>query len=194
VSNVLFVDNFDSFTFNLVDELAKRGARVEVWRNDTSAARLLELAEALPLPRLILISPGPGTPAESGSCLELVRLAAGRVPMFGVCLGHQAIVQGFGGEIGPAPRIVHGKASAVTHDGVGIFAGLPSPLTVGRYHSLAATRVPDDLATTARLDEIVMAVMHKTLPVAGVQFHPESILTPDGGRLLENVLTWAEEA
>ena len=194
MSNVLFVDNFDSFTFNLVDELAKRGARVEVWRNDTSAARLLELAEALPLPRLILISPGPGTPAESGSCLELVRLAAGRVPMFGVCLGHQAIVQGFGGEIGPAPRIVHGKASAVTHDGVGIFAGLPSPLTVGRYHSLAATRVPDDLATTARLDEIVMAVMHKTLPVAGVQFHPESILTPDGGRLLENVLTWAEEA
>ena len=194
MSNVLFVDNFDYFTFNLVDELAKRGARVEVWRNDTSAARLLELAEALPLPRLILISPGPGTPAESGSCLELVRLAAGRVPMFGVCLGHQAIVEGFGGVIGPAPRIVHGKASAVTHDGVGIFAGLPSPLTVGRYHSLAATRVPDDLATTARLDEIVMAVMHKTLPVAGVQFHPESILTPDGGRLLENVLTWAEEA
>ena len=194
MSNVLFVDNFDSFTFNLVDELAKRGARVEVWRNDTSAARLLELAEALPLPRLILISPGPGTPAESGSCLELVRLAAGRVPMFGVCLGHQAIVEGFGGEIGPAPRIVHGKASAVTHDGVGIFAGLPSPLTVGRYHSWAATRVPDDLATTARLDEIVMAVMHKTLPVAGVQFHPESILTPDGGRLLENVLTWAGEA
>lgn len=192
MNGVLFVDNFDSFTFNLVDEFAKRGAAVEVWRNDTPAARLLERAEALPAPRLIVISPGPGAPVDAGSCLELVHLAAGRVPLFGVCLGHQVIVESFGGEVGPAPQIVHGKASEVTHDGMGIFDGLPSPLTVGRYHSLIATRLPDEIIPTARLDEIVMGIEHKTHRIAGVQFHPESILTPGGGRLLENVLAWAE--
>ncbi len=191
MSGVLFVDNFDSFTFNLVDEFAKRGSAVEVWRNDTPAERLLELAEALPAPRLIVISPGPGTPANAGNCMQLVRLAAGRIPLFGVCLGHQVIVESFGGDVGAAPQIVHGKASTVTHDGVGIFAGLPSPLTVGRYHSLAATLLPDDITVTARLGDLVMAIEHATHRVAGVQFHPESILTPDGGRLLENILTWA---
>lgn len=194
MNGVLFVDNFDSFTFNLVDEFAKRGATVEVWRNDTPAARLLERAEALPAPRLIVISPGPGTPANSGSCMELVHLAAGRVPLFGVCLGHQVIVESFGGEVGIAPQIVHGKASAVTHDGLGIFDGLPSVLTVGRYHSLIARRLPVELVATARLGEIVMAIEHTTHRIAGVQFHPESILTPDGGRLLDNVLTWAESS
>jgi anthranilate synthase/aminodeoxychorismate synthase-like glutamine amidotransferase len=191
MSGVLIVDNYDSFTFSLVDEFTKRGASVEVWRSDTPAERLLELAEALPPPHLIVISPGPGTPAHAGSCLELVRIAAGRVPLFGVCLGHQVIVESFGGEVGQAPRIVHGKTSSVTHCRRGVFDGLPSPLTVGRYHSLAATRLSDDVTATARLGEIVMAIEHRTHRIAGVQFHPESILTPDGGRLLENVLAWA---
>ena len=192
MSSVLFVDNFDSFTFNLVDEFAKRGAMVEVWRNDTPAEQLLKLAEALPAPQLLLISPGPGTPRDAGSCLELVRLATGRIPVFGVCLGHQVIVEAFGGEVGAAPQIVHGKASSVTHGGTGIFAGLPSPLRVGRYHSLAATRLPDEVTATARLGEIVMAVEHTVHRIAGVQFHPESVLTPDGGRLIENILGWTE--
>jgi anthranilate synthase component II len=193
MSGVLMVDNFDSFTFNLVDEFAKRGATLEVWRNDTPAAQLLAVAEALPAPRLIVISPGPGAPAHAGSCMQLVGLAAGRIPLFGVCLGHQVIVEAFGGEVGPAPRIVHGKASAVTHTATGVFDGLPSPLTVGRYHSLAATRVTDDITVTARLGDIVMGIEHTAHRVAGVQFHPESILTPGGGRLFENVLSWAAE-
>jgi anthranilate synthase component II len=163
--NVLFIDNFDSFTFNLVDELRKRGARVEVWRNDVPAERALALALALPEPRLIVLSPGPGTPAEAGCCIPLIRLAAGKVPLFGVCLGHQAIVEAFGGTVGFAGEVVHGKASWIEHAGTGLFAGLPSPFRAARYHSLAATVVPQDL-----------------------------VVTPVGGPLIERVLEWAGEA
>jgi anthranilate synthase/phosphoribosyltransferase len=189
--SVLFIDNFDSFTFNLVDEFARRDCKVTVFRNDIDAGRALALALAMPLPRLIVLSPGPGTPAEAGCCVELVRLAAGRVPMFGVCLGHQAIVEALGGTVGGAGAIVHGKASPIVHDGRGIFSGLPSPLTVGRYHSLAAVSVPRELVVRAHFGETVMAVEHLHTRIAGVQFHPESILTPLGGPLLDNVIAWA---
>ncbi len=195
--NVLFIDNFDSFTFNLVDEFAKRGAAVHVYRNDLPAARALELALALPAPRLIVLSPGPSSPKEAGCCLELIRLAEGRVPLFGVCLGHQAIVEAFGGEVGYAGETVHGKVAAIRHTGRHVFAGLPSPFAAGRYHSLSARRMPSELevlATARRLDggegELVMAVAHRSAPLLGVQFHPESILTPEGGLLLERIMAW----
>jgi anthranilate synthase component II len=186
--SVLFIDNFDSFTFNLVDELRKRGALVSVWRNDLPAAAALARALGLPAPRLLVLSPGPGAPAQAGCCVELIRLAAGRIPLFGVCLGHQAIVEAFGGTVGSAGEVVHGKAARVEHGGAGMFQGLPSPLRAGRYHSLAAIALPDELAATAHCGPVVMAVEHRRLPVWGVQFHPESILTPSGGELLERVL------
>ncbi len=199
---VVFVDNFDSFTWNLVDEFARRGAGVEVWRNTTPAGTIL--ARALEhTPSLIVISPGPGAPAVAGCCLELIRLAEGRVPLFGVCLGLQAMVEALGGVVGPAGEIVHGKTSAVTHHGDALFDGIASPFVVGRYHSLAAQRMPERLATIASVpairrgagtDAIVMAARHRTAPMLGVQFHPESILTPDGGRIIEHVMAWAATA
>jgi anthranilate synthase component II len=192
--NVLFIDNFDSFTFNLVDELRRRGATVQVWRNDLPPQEALDRALAMGAPRLLVLSPGPGTPSEAGCCVPLIRLAAGRVPVFGVCLGHQAIVEAFGGTVGFAGQVVHGKASVVEHDGEGLFTGLPSPFRAGRYHSLAAQRLPDELRITARSGPVVMAVEHRGYKVAGVQFHPESILTPLGGPLLDRVLAWASEA
>lgn len=190
-TSILFIDNFDSFTFNLVDEFARRGCIVDVRRNELTAARALELAMAMPSPRLIVLSPGPSSPAEAGCCIELIRLAAGRVPVFGVCLGHQAIVEAFGGVVGRAPEVVHGASSPVEHDNHGIFTGITSPMTAARYHSLAATTLPDTLRVTARYRDIVMAVEHTTAKVVGVQFHPESILTPGGARLIDNVLAWA---
>lgn len=189
--NILFIDNFDSFSFNVVHDLRVRGARVDVWRNDISVDRALELALALPKPALIVVSPGPGAPREAGCCVELIRRAGGRIPLFGVCLGHQAIVEAFGGVVGFAGEVVHGKSSWVEHTGDGIFEGLPSPIMAGRYHSLAAERVPECLRVTARTGSVVMAVEHGAMALTGVQFHPESILTPLGGKLLDNVLRWA---
>ena len=187
---VLFVDNNDSFTFNLVDQLAAAGATADVVRNDAAASAILARADANGC-RLIVLSPGPGAPREAGCCLELIHAAAGRIPIFGVCLGHQAIVEAFGGEVGAAPAIVHGKASLIRHTGHPLFAGLPETVRVGRYHSLAARRIPDELDVIARDGELVMAVAHRSLPVYGVQFHPESILTASGPRLLGNVLELA---
>ncbi|MCC6747784.1 MAG: aminodeoxychorismate/anthranilate synthase component II [Deltaproteobacteria bacterium] len=192
--SVLLIDNFDSFSYNLVEELRRRQAEVIVFRNDVPALRALEHLLAQPPPRLLVLSPGPGTPAEAGCCLELARLAEGRVPLFGVCLGHQALVEAFGGVVAFAGEVVHGKASLVEHSGRGLFSGLPSPLRVGRYHSLAATRVPPVLEVTARHGEIVMAVEHSHHPMAGVQFHPESILTPLGGPLMDRLVAWATAA
>ena len=191
---LIFVDNFDSFTWNLVDDFARRGADVEVWRNTTPADRVLERA-AGDASSLIVLSPGPGTPAEAGCCIELVRLAAlSGVPLFGVCLGHQAMIEAFGGVVGPAGEVVHGKTSRVRHEGGVLFDGIPSPFPVGRYHSLAASEVPAELQTVAESGSIVMAVAHRSAPQLGVQFHPESILTPDGGRIIENVMRWASDA
>jgi anthranilate synthase component 2 len=189
--SVLLVDNYDSFVFNLADELERRDARVTVWRNDIPVERALELVADLPPPRLVVLSPGPGRPERAGCCVELVRRAPADLPLLGVCLGHQAIVAAVGGEVGLAGSVVHGKASRIAHTGQGLFAGLPSPMTAGRYHSLIGSRIPTQLRITASLGELPMAVEHESRPVWGVQFHPESILTPAGGRLIENAIALA---
>jgi anthranilate synthase component 2 len=189
---VLMLDNFDSFTYNLVDEFAKRGARVLVYRASVSLPELEAVVED-ERPELLVISPGPSTPAKAGVCIEAVRALAGRLPIFGVCLGHQVIVEAFGGRVDRAPLPVHGKASQVTHDGAGLFAGLASPMAVGRYHSLVGLEIPAALEVTARCEKLVMALRHRELPIVGVQFHPESILTPSGGLLIENAMAWALE-
>jgi anthranilate synthase component 2 len=197
--NVLLIDNFDSFSFNLVDELRRRDAAVTVWRNDIALDHALSLARALPLPRLVVLSPGPGSPSQAGCCVALAKAACKqRIPLFGVCLGHQAIVEALGGEVGFAGEVVHGKAARIEHDDSPLFAGLPSPMFAARYHSLAATRLPDSLRVTAHTRsaagaKLVMAVEHREAPIAGVQFHPESILTPRGGTLIANVLSWARQ-
>jgi len=184
---LLLVDNYDSFTYNLVQAFLVLGADVRVHRNDeitVEAARAIE-------PTHLCISPGPGTPAEAGLSEDMIRAFAGRIPVLGVCLGHQALVEVYGGTIVRADRLMHGKTSNVLHDGRGVFAGLPSPLLAGRYHSLIAKRdaLPDALEVTAWTEEgEVMGVRHRSLPIEGVQFHPESILTPDGPKLLGNFL------
>ena len=182
---ILVLDNYDSFTCNLVHLFEERGADVHVFRNDAITRLRGRGARA---DRLV-ISPGPGRPEDAGMSLELIRALGPRVPMLGVCLGHQAIVEAFGGSIGSARALLHGKASAIHHDGKGVFAGLPEEIEVGRYHSLAATRVPDELVVTARTDDDeVMGVRHRALRVEGVQFHPESVLTPTGGAMADNFL------
>jgi anthranilate synthase/aminodeoxychorismate synthase-like glutamine amidotransferase len=182
---ILLVDNYDSFTYNLAHLFGELGAEVTVLRNDAIDA---DAAERL-APSHLVVSPGPGRPADSGATIDVVRRLGPRVPTLGVCLGHQAIVEAFGGEVGQARRLLHGKASPVSHDGRGIFEGLPQPLEGGRYHSLAATRVPDCLEVCATDDDgEVMAVRHRQLPVDGIQFHPESVLTPDGPALARNFL------
>jgi anthranilate synthase/aminodeoxychorismate synthase-like glutamine amidotransferase len=182
---ILLVDNYDSFTYNLSHLLQELGAEVTVLRNDEVDA---DAAEAM-APSHLVVSPGPGRPEDSGATLEIVKRLAPTTPTLGVCLGHQAIVEAFGGEIGPARQLVHGKASSVTHDGRGLFAGLPDPFEAGRYHSLAAAEVPDCFEIAARTEDgEVMAVRHKDLPVDGIQFHPESVLTPDGHALARNFL------
>jgi len=182
---VLMVDNYDSFTYNLVHLLQELGADVDVRQsNEIDAAG----AQALN-PDRIVISPGPGRPAGAGNSIELIRSIGPTTPILGVCLGHQAIVEAFGGETGQARALLHGKASRVLHDGLGVFSGLGEAIEAGRYHSLAASRVPDALAVSARTEDgEVMAVRHRAHPIEGVQFHPESILTPLGIRLLENFL------
>ena len=180
------IDNYDSFTYNLVHLFEELGAEVVVRRNDAVTAAE---AEALAPDRLV-VSPGPGRPADAGVSVELIRTLGPRVPTLGVCLGHQAIVEAFGGEIGQAKALLHGKASTVVHDGRGVFEGLPERFEAGRYHSLAATRVPDVLEVTATCREgEVMGVRHRELPIEGVQFHPESVLTlPLGRELARNFL------
>jgi len=183
---LLMIDNYDSFTYNLVHLFEELGAEVRVFRND---AITVEEAEAL-APAQLVISPGPGRPADAGISVELIRRLGPRVPTLGVCLGHQAIVEAFGGEIGQARALLHGKSSPVDHDGKGVFRGLPAPLEAGRYHSLAALQIPDDLEVTARTpDGEVMGVRHRSLPIEGVQFHPESVLTPLGPDLGRNFLS-----
>jgi anthranilate synthase/aminodeoxychorismate synthase-like glutamine amidotransferase len=183
---ILLVDNYDSFTYNLVHLFEELGADVIVRRNDEIDA---DAAERL-APSHLVVSPGPGRPGESGATVEIVRRLAPTTPTLGVCLGHQAIVEAFGGEIGQARELVHGKASPVEHDGRGIFAGLPQGFRAGRYHSLAATAVPVVLEVSATsADGEVMAVRHRDLPVDGVQFHPESVLTPLGPDLCRNFLS-----
>ena len=182
---ILLIDNYDSFTFNLAHLFEELGAEVLVRRNDAIDA---DDAERL-APSHLVVSPGPGRPERAGATIEIVLRLAPRVPTLGVCLGHQAIVAAFGGEVGPAASIVHGKASGVTHDGRGIFRDMPAEFGAGRYHSLAAVSVPDELEVSATcLEDEVMAVRHRELPVHGLQFHPESVLTPLGPQLARNFL------
>jgi anthranilate synthase/aminodeoxychorismate synthase-like glutamine amidotransferase len=182
---ILLVDNYDSFTYNLAHLFQELGAEVTVIRNDAIDA---DEAERL-APSQLVVSPGPGRPGDSGASLAIVARLGPRVPTLGVCLGHQAIVEAFGGSVGQAKRLMHGKSSLVEHDGRGIFSGLPNPLEAGRYHSLAATSVPECLEVSARTDDgEVMAVRHRELPIDGVQFHPESVLTPLGRELARNFL------
>ena len=184
---ILLIDNFDSFTYNLVDDFGKRDCETKVYRADTPLEDLKAVAQELG-PDLLVISPGPGHPDSAGVSLEAVDYFKTKLPIFGVCLGHQVIVQHFGGTIGHAPEPMHGKPSRITHNEEGIFAGLENPLQAGRYHSLIAQKLPDCLEKTGEFEGIVMAVQHRELPIFGVQFHPESILTPAGGKLIHNIL------
>ncbi len=184
---LLLIDNYDSFTYNLVQAFLVLGADVLVHRNDQ-----ITIAEAEALaPTHLCISPGPGTPHDAGVSMDMIRAFAGKIPVFGVCLGHQSIVEVFGGNVVRAGRLMHGKVSPVQHDGRGVFAGMPQPFEAGRYHSLIARpdTLPDVLEVTARTpqDEI-MGVRHRELMVEGVQFHPESVLTPEGPILMGNFL------
>ena len=184
---LLLIDNYDSFTYNLVQAFLVLGADVQVYRNDAitpDAARALS-------PSHLCISPGPGTPYDAGVSMDMIRAFSGHIPVLGVCLGHQSIVEVFGGKVVRAGRLMHGKTSVVEHDGRTLFAGLPQPCEVGRYHSLIAApeTLPPELEVCARTAEgEIMGVRHRTLMVEGVQFHPESILTPDGPRLMQNFL------
>jgi anthranilate synthase/aminodeoxychorismate synthase-like glutamine amidotransferase len=184
---MLLIDNYDSFTYNLVQAFAAMGAEVLVYRNDAitvDESRKLEVTH-------LVISPGPGRPEDAGVSLDMIGAYAGKVPILGVCLGHQSIVQQHGGNIVRADRLMHGKTSMVTHDGKTIFEGLSNPFEVGRYHSLCAEEasLPDDLEITAQTERgEIMGVRHRTLPIEGVQFHPESVLTPEGDRLMANFM------
>jgi anthranilate synthase/aminodeoxychorismate synthase-like glutamine amidotransferase len=191
ISMVFVLDNYDSFTYNLVQYLGELGAKIEVRRNDELT---VEQVEAL-RPERILLSPGPCTPGEAGILVPLIRHMAGKAPIFGVCLGHQAIGEAFGGDVVRAKHLMHGKTSPVEHNGKGVFAGLPTPLTCTRYHSLivAEDTLPAELQVTARTPEadggsVIMGLRHRNLPIEGVQFHPESVLTEGGRQMIRNFL------
>jgi anthranilate synthase/aminodeoxychorismate synthase-like glutamine amidotransferase len=184
---VLLIDNYDSFTYNLVQAFLVLGAEVDVFRNDAIS---VEQALALDHTHLV-ISPGPGTPRDAGVSMRMIEAFAGRIPIFGVCLGHQSLVEVFGGQVVRAARLMHGKVSPVEHDGKGLYSGMRQDFDAGRYHSLIAApeRMPEVLEVTARTAQgEIMGVRHRTLPIEGVQFHPESVLTPDGPILMGNFL------
>jgi anthranilate synthase/aminodeoxychorismate synthase-like glutamine amidotransferase len=192
-ARLLLIDNYDSFTYNLVQAFLILGAEVEVYRND---AIDVAAAEAL-APTHLCISPGPGTPAQAGVSIAMIRAFAGRIPVLGVCLGHQSITEAFGGRVVRAGRLMHGKTSMIEHDGLGVFAGIATPCEVGRYHSLIAepASLPPELVVTARTAEgEIMGLRHRALPVEGVQFHPESVLSPNGPAMLGNFLKFAAGA
>ena len=184
---LLLIDNYDSFTYNLVQAFLVLGAEIDVHRNDA-----ITVEEALGQNHThLVISPGPGTPRDAGVSMRMIEAFAGRIPIFGVCLGHQSLVEVFGGKVVRASRLMHGKVSPVAHDGKGVFNGMPEPFQAGRYHSLIAepASMPDALEVTARTAEgEIMGVRHKSLPIEGVQFHPESVLTPEGPLLMGNFL------
>jgi len=186
-ARILLIDNYDSFTYNLVQAFAARGAEVLTIRNDAITAAEAHAIE----PTHLVISPGPGRPDDAGVSLEMIAAFAGSIPMLGVCLGHQCLVQHYGGEIVRADRLMHGKTSMVTHDGGSLFEGMSQPFEAGRYHSLCAddTCLPAELVITAKTDRgEIMGVRHKTMQLEGVQFHPESVLTPEGDMLMANFI------
>ena len=188
---IFVLDNYDSFTYNIVQYLGELGQKVEVRRNDRTTVKEIEALR----PSHIVVSPGPCTPQDAGISIELIKHFAGKTPVLGVCLGHQAIGAAFGGDVVRAPKLMHGKTSAIEHDGKGVFRGLPSPLTATRYHSLivASKGLPKDLEVSARTAEdgtvVIMGVRHRRFAVEGVQFHPESVLTEHGREMLRNFLS-----
>lgn len=190
MADILLLDNIDSFTYNLVDQLRSSGHRVVIYRNQIPAEVIINKLAEMENP-VLMLSPGPGTPSEAGCMPDLLNKLRGKLPIIGICLGHQAIVEAYGGHVGQAGEILHGKASLVEHDGEGMFSGLPSPLPVARYHSLVGSQIPAGLTVNASFNGMVMAVRHDEERVCGFQFHPESILTTQGARLLEQTLEWA---
>ncbi len=190
MADILLLDNVDSFTYNLVDQLRASGHQVVIYRNQISADVIIERLQQLEQP-VLMLSPGPGTPSEAGCMPELLQRLRGQLPIIGICLGHQAIVEAYGGHVGQAGEILHGKASAISHDGEGMFAGMANPLPVARYHSLVGSKIPAELTVNAHFNDMVMAVRNDKHRVCGFQFHPESILTTHGARLLEQTLAWA---
>ncbi|WP_162063104.1 aminodeoxychorismate/anthranilate synthase component II [Vibrio taketomensis] len=192
MANIIFIDNFDSFTYNLVDQFRSLGHDVTIYRNHIAAAQIEQAVLKLDNP-VVLLSPGPGAPADAGCMPELIQRLKGKVPMIGICLGHQAIVEAYGGVVAGAGNIVHGKVSMMAHQNHTIYQSLPSPLAIARYHSLVAVTVPESLTVTAEVDGLVMSVVQEQDKVCGFQFHPESIMTTYGATLLANAIDWALE-
>lgn len=189
MANILFVDNFDSFTYNLVDQFRELGHNVTIFRNDYPLQDFLD--KALNTPEcLIALSPGPGTPAEAGNLLEIIRQLKGKVPMIGICLGHQALFDALGGKVVHTGAVLHGKVSKIEHDNQAMFAGINNPMPVARYHSLMGEDVPEGFVVNAKYEHIIMAIRHETLPICGFQFHSESILTVEGTKLLKQSVEW----
>ncbi|GLS89145.1 glutamine amidotransferase [Psychromonas marina] len=194
-TTLFFLDNFDSFTYNLVDQFKSLGYPVKIYRNSQSAAQVKQHIDdcenSSPESKAVLIlSPGPGTPSAAGCLIELISLCRGEIPMIGICLGHQALIEQYGGTVGGAEEIMHGKSSLISHCGDRMFSGLNQPLSVARYHSLVGTTVPDSLEVVADFNGMCMAVYNEQDRVVGFQFHPESILTCEGANLLENSLNF----
>ena len=192
MANIVFIDNIDSFTYNLVDQFRSLGHEVTIYRNHI-AAQVIETAVTQLENPVVLLSPGPGAPSEAGSMPDLIQRLKGKVPMIGICLGHQAIVEAYGGVVAGAGEIIHGKVSMMEHQNHPTYQGLPSPLAIARYHSLVATEVPKSLTITAEVDDLVMSVVNEQDKVCGFQFHPESIMTTYGATLLANAIEWALE-
>ncbi|USD66321.1 aminodeoxychorismate/anthranilate synthase component II [Vibrio sp. SCSIO 43136] len=190
MAHLVFVDNFDSFTYNLVDQFRSLGYPVTIYRNNIAAEVIEQAVNELDNP-VVILSPGPGAPSEAGSMPELIQRLKGKVPMIGICLGHQAIVEAYGGVVGGAGEIIHGKVSLMEHQGHPTYADLPSPLAIARYHSLVALEVPSSLEVTAEVDGLTMSVVNEQDRVCGYQFHPESIMTTHGATLLANTIEWA---
>ena len=189
MANILFVDNFDSFTYNLVDQFRELGHQVTIFRNDYPLQDFLAKVQNTE-DCLVALSPGPGNPAEAGNLLAIIQQLKGKVPMIGICLGHQAIIEALGGEVVHTGTVLHGKVSKIEHDNQAMFAGLNNPMPVARYHSLMGDKLPKELEVNAWFGHIVMPIRHKTLPICGFQFHPESILTVEGTKLLKQAIEW----
>lgn len=190
MANLIFIDNFDSFTYNLVDQFRSLGYPVTIYRNHISADIIAAEVNKLDNP-VVILSPGPGAPADAGCMPELITRLKGKVPMIGICLGHQAIVEAYGGTVSGAGEIVHGKVSMMNYQPHDIYQGLPTTIAIARYHSLTATSVPNELTITAEVDGLVMSVLNEQDKVCGFQFHPESIMTTHGASLLKNTIEWA---
>ena len=189
MANILFLDNFDSFTYNLVDQFRVLGHQVKVYRNDCDLEQIVQTA--LNTPNTVLaLSPGPGTPQEAGILLPLIQRLKNTIPIIGICLGHQALIEAFGGKVVHAGEVLHGKVSKINHDGQAMFRDITNPMSVARYHSLMGSELPDELTVNADYNGIVMAIRHRNLPICGFQFHPESILTVQGSKLLEQSVEW----